>query len=360
MKHLHRLKLLWIMVFFTSFAVAAPPSMDQALYKKAKRAVDNGLRYLREQQAEDGSWSKSAGITALALRAFLESPRNYNEGDGPFITRPVAYLLKFQQQDGSIADGISNRNYTTAVAITALQSTDNPEYQAVIEKAQGFLTGLQLDQADGYTPDHKYYGGIGYGGDERPDLSNAYMAVEALKLTGLPADDPVWDKVQVFVSRSQNNSETNDQAWAGNDGGFTYMPGFSPHGGTGSYGGMTSAGLLSLLYAGVDKNDPRIQAAHRWISEHYTLDENPGAKDLQGLYYYYNVFAKAMAAYGEPEIVDAAGVRHNWRNDLATKLLSLQHPEGYWVNEHSPRWWEGDKNLVTAWSVITLDLVLRD
>jgi squalene-hopene/tetraprenyl-beta-curcumene cyclase len=176
----------------------------------------------------------------------------------------------------------------------------------------------------------------------------------------LPADDPVWEKVRVFVSRSQNHSESNDQAWAANDGGFTYMPGYSPHGGTGSYGGMTSAGLLSLLYAGVDKDDPRIQAAHDWISEHDTLDENPGAKDLQGLYYYYNVFAKAMAAYGEPEIVDAAGVSHNWRNDLAKKLVSLQHPEGYWVNEHSPRWWEGDKNLVTAWSVITLDQVLRD
>jgi squalene-hopene/tetraprenyl-beta-curcumene cyclase len=340
--------------------VAGPASMDPALYKKAKRAVDYGLRFLREQQAEDGSWSKSAGVTALGLRAFLESPRGYNEGDGPFITRPVSYLLYYQQPNGAIADGISNRNYTTAVAITALQATGNAEYRPVIESAQGFLAGLQLDEEDGYGPEHKYYGGIGYGGDERPDLSNEYMALEALHLTGLAKDDPVWEKAIAFVSRCQNRSESNDQEWAGNDGGFTYMPGYSPHGGAGSYGGMTSAGLLSLLYAGVDRQDPRVQAAYDWIREHYTLDDNPGAKNKQGLFYYYNAFAKAMAAYGEPIVVDAQGVEHNWRNELARKLLSLQHEEGYWVNEESGRWWEGDKNLVTAWSIIALNHVLRD
>ena len=49
--------------------------------------------------------------------------------------------------------------------------------------------------------------------------------IEALRDTGLPADDPALQKALVFVSRCQNlKSEFNDQPWAGkvNDGGFVY------------------------------------------------------------------------------------------------------------------------------------------
>lgn len=339
---------------------AADTHMDPDLHKKAKRATDEGLHFLRGEQAEDGSWSNSVGITALALRAFLESHRKYNEGDGPFITRPVQFLLEHVNDDGSISEANQNRNYNTAVAITALQATGNPAYSEVIRNAQGFLKKLQLQENNGYERDHKYYGGIGYGGDERPDLSNQYMALEALDSTGLDRKDPVWERAAIFVSRSQNRSESNDQSWAANDGGFTYMPGFSPHGGTGSYGGMTHAGLLSLLFAGADKSDPRVIAAHDWIRAHYTLDENPGAKDKQGIFYYYNAFAKSMQAFGEDEIRDDKGAAHNWRNDLARKLLSLQSADGSWVNNDSPRWWEGNSNLVTAWSVIALNIVARE
>lgn len=244
---------------------AQDPVMDPELRAKARRATDQGLRFLRSVQAEDGSWIGSVGVTALALRAFLESHRGYDESDGAFITRPIAFLLSKVNDDGSISESIQNRNYNTATAIFALQATNNPAYAEVIANAQKFLKGLQLDEGEGYARDHRYYGGIGYGGDERPDLSNQYLALEALRKTALDPDDPVWEKALVFVSRSQNRSESNDQAWAGNDGGFTYMPGYSPHGGTGSYGGMTHAGLISLIYAGVDRTDPRVQAAYDWI-----------------------------------------------------------------------------------------------
>ena len=337
----------------------ADAGLDPALVEPAKRAVDEGLHYLRGTQAADGSWSDSVGITALALRAFIESPRGYNEADGAFITRPVKFLLDHVNPDGSISETNQNRSYNTAVAVQALDATKNPSYAKAIAGAQQFLKDHQIDEGEGYDPSHAYYGGIGYGGDERPDLSNVYMAVEALHTTDLDPKDPSWAKALAFISRCQNNSETNDQTWAANDGGFTYMPGMSPHGGSGSYGGMTSAGLLSLLFAGVDKNDPRVKAAHDWIRGNYSVEESPGAKKGQGLYYYYNVFAKAMAAYGEPTLTDTQGATHNWRNDLAKKLIELRHPDGSWVNAESPRWWEGDPNLVTAWSVIALNQVLR-
>jgi squalene-hopene/tetraprenyl-beta-curcumene cyclase len=341
-----------------TMSLAGPP-MDDALTEQAKRAVDAGLHYLRGTQAEDGSWSKSVGVTALGLRAFLESPRGYSEADGAFITRPVQFLLAHVNEDGSISETNQNRSYNTAVALVALQATKNPAYAETIKKAQKFLAGHMIDEGEGYDPSHKYYGGIGYGGDERPDLSNSYMAIEALKATDYDPNDPVWKNALIFISRSQNNSETNDQEFAGNDGGFAYMPGYSPHGEAVSYGGMTSAGLLSLLFAGVEKNDPRVQAAYGWIRANYTLDTNPGAKENAGLFYYYNAFSKAMAAYGEPEVTDSAGNAHNWRNDLATKLIALQDKDGSWVNKESKRWWEGEPSLCTAWSVIALNLALK-
>jgi squalene-hopene/tetraprenyl-beta-curcumene cyclase len=336
----------------------ADPVMDPKIKSKAKRAADQGLRYLRANQAEDGSWAKSVGITALALRAFLESHRGYSEQDGAFITRPIQFLLKNVKPDGSVSESIQNRNYNTATAITALAATRNPKYKDVIAKAQKFITGLQHTAKNGYDSGHAYHGGMGYGGDERPDLSNMLYALESLKATGVAPEDPAWKRALLFVSRSQNRSESNDQKWAGNDGGFTYMPGYSPHGGTGSYGSMTHAGLISLLFAGVDKKDPRIQAAYGWIRKNYTVDDNPGSKSKQGLYYYYTAFAKSMYAMGEPVIVDSKGVKHNWRNDLAGKLIGQQQEDGSWVNKQT-RWWEGVKSLVTARSVIALNLAIR-
>ena len=66
-----------------------------------------------------------------------------------------------------------------------------------------------------------------------------------------------------------------------------------------------------------------------------------------------------MAAYGESVIVDADANEHVWRDEIANKLMSLQNEDGSWVNPDSPRWWEGDKNLVTAWSVIALNAALQ-
>ena len=342
-------------------AAHANKAMDPELLRRTRRAVAGGLTYLRSQQAPDGSLLRSVGITALALRAFLESPEKYNETDGAFITRQVDFLLANIKSDGSISASLQSTSYNTAVALNALAATNNPKHEAVIGAARRFLLKHQIDEEEGYRPDHRYFGGIGYGGDERPDLSNVYIALEGLKATATDPKDPVWQKALQFVSRSQNRSESNDQKWAANDGGFAYMPGSNPpeyENGTGSYGGMTAAGLLSLLYAGADKTDPRVQAAYKWMTANYTLDFNPGTTKKHGIFYFYNAFAKVMRAFGEDTFTDGSGQRRNWRNELAQKLLTLQSPDGSWANRDSNAWWEDRPQLVTAWSVIALNQVL--
>ena len=56
-------------------------------------------------------------------------------------------------------------------------------------------------------------------------MSNTQMALDALHDAGLKPDDPAYKAAIKFVSRLQNSSETNDQSWSGNDGGFIYSPG---------------------------------------------------------------------------------------------------------------------------------------
>ena len=139
----------------------------------------------------------------------------------------------------------------------------------------------------------------------------------------------------------------------------TTVLGNSMAGGTKSYGSMTYAGIKSFIHANLKKDDPRVQLALDWIRNHYTLDENP-QMGAQGLYYYYHTFAKTMRVIGEPTITDSAGRTHDWAEELARELLSRQSDEGYWVNDESARWWEGNKVLVTSEAVMALAEALAE
>ena len=62
---------------------------------------------------------------------------------------------------------------------------------------------------------------------------------------------------------------------------------------------------------------------------------------------------KPSTRWAKPELVDAKGGKHDWRQELAAALSSRQKPDGSWVNERR-RWMEGDPNLVTAYALLAL------
>lgn len=336
-----------------------------------------GVNFLRPRQGNDGSWSadrKEPGITALVLTALLRSGRV--TPDEPAVTRGLAYLERFLGPKGGLSEA-PHSVYTTSVALMAFhEANKGGRYDRIIKGGQEFLKTTQWDEGEGKSRDDTAYGGLGYGGgNSRPDLSNTAFFIQALRDSGLPADDPALQKALVFVSRCQNlKSEFNDQPWAGkiNDGGFIYTPGASdigsagktakgkatassPRGGDGSLrssAGMTYSGLKSMIYAGLSQDDPRIKAALEFISKHYTLEENPG-QGPRGLYYYYQTFAKAMALLGKPTLIDSTGKPHVWRADLVAALAKRQDSNGSWVN-HDDRFMEGDPNIVTAFALLAL------
>ena len=347
-------------------SILAEDAASAAGAKHADRAevVARGVAYFAKAQAEDGSFSKEAGpaVTALVAAALINSGQS---PDDPVVARALEYVLKNVRPDGGIySDGSKYKNYETCVSILCFSAANaDNRYDKLLKDAEKFAKGIQWGAEAGSDPNDPAYGGAGYGGHARPDLSNTSFLLDALHELDVPADDPAIQRALVFVSRCQNlPSEHNQTKFAdlNPDGGFYYTiaaggsspANSTPNGGLRSYGSMTYAGLKSMIYAGVDKDDQRVKAALEWAKAHYTLEENPGM-GAAGVYYYYQTFAKSLATLGEDKFVDEAGVEHDWRQELTDALAARQQADGSWKNENE-RWLESDPNLVTGYALLAL------
>jgi squalene-hopene/tetraprenyl-beta-curcumene cyclase len=361
---------------------AEPARAQTEMEKKA-------IGFLLTQQGQDGAWVPQVGpaITAMVAKGLIQAaaPTAKLPPDNPPLMKALAYIETTKQKDGGYYRD-SNPNYNSAIVLSTFAAMsayemsgpagwgDAKPYAQQIEGLQKFLKGLQLDEtkkdSEGkeITKANSWYGGSGYGSG-RPDLSNTTYFVAALHDSGLKGDDPALQKALVFVARCQMNGETNDLpfAKAATDGGFIYSPaggGESKFGTIGrieggstlrSYGSMTYSGFMSMLYAGLTEDDPRVQAAVKWIKGNWTLEYNPGSGASQdGQYYYLHAFARAMKAYNQDVVTDAKGVKHDWRAELNDFLKGVQKPDGSFVNEKSERWFEGNPVLATSYAVLAL------
>ncbi len=368
-------------------AVEPDPPGTKTWKDQAKAAADKAVRFLREKQEGDG-WKFSAkaptpdiGITSLCVLAMLESPRKYRETDGPFIGKPLAWLAASQQKDGSIHGGML-ATYNTSVAVLALAASGNDAFKPVLAKAGEYLRVVQSDEAEGYQSGDRFYGGVGYGGDERPDMSNTQFAVEAAAAAGVPKNDPFFKKAATIATRSQNLSETNDlkdkEPAVGNDGGGYYAPGVTANEAKAgfvtlsdgrkirkSYGSMSYALLKTYVFCDIERRDPRVKALLEWMGKNYSVTENPGMRqegkplsEKTGLYYYYLTMARALDAVGDGALVGENGKPIAWKEDLAKQLVSLQRADGSWANENA-EFWENSPVLATAMALNALNACLK-
>jgi squalene-hopene/tetraprenyl-beta-curcumene cyclase len=248
-------------------------------------------------------------------------------------------------------------------------------YENQARAARKFLISQQHDLGEKGQMDDPRDGGIGYGGSSTTsDMSNTHFALEALYYAkALDAEKPDDNEPKLnyaaaiqFISNCQNLKKHNAAAWVSEDeankGGFIYEPGVSkapemklPDGKVAlrSYGSISYAGLLSLIYAELKPDDERIKAVLTWLQSNYTVEENPGMEQ-QGLYYYYHSMAKALNVVGLKELKLKDGRKVDWRQELAMKLLNTQQPAGTWTNA-TARWRESDT--IYATSLATLALI---
>ena len=371
----------------TTAAVAAtqsPPLTQKTLptvasAATADAAIQQGVAWLAAKQTEDGAFSNPQfpGLSGLALWAVAAS------GDAAYsniVRKGSDYILSKVQPDGGIYTPIPGRKggglgtYNTAVCLTALAATGRDDITEVVLNARTYLAGSQ------HLGDDVFKGGFGY--DKQTDraytdLMNTHFVLEAMRRTqayedrrpaGQKRADLNWQAALEFAERLHNGPDTGDNA-----GGFYYSPGDAKAGtekiaaqsnapGAAttnetvvlrSYGSITYAGLLALVHCDVDRADPRVQSALNWASRHWTLDENPGMQD-QGLYFFYNVMSRALAAAGLETIPREQGDAILWAKELVGKVVSLRQDDGSWVNGNG-RFLENDSVLATAYSVLALE-----
>ena len=355
--------------------------LDDAHKNTVSKLADRGVKYLLTQKDAKGGWSMGQdanrpAVTAMVLKVLVQHP-DYNSSS-PVVVQGFKALMAYRKSDGGFYEpnmGLSN--YTTSIAIMAMVASGDPQFKSAIDKAVKFLRTQQIRPGDTTTKGEKvkkgegFDGGVSYGKHGRPDGSNQQMWIQAMSDAGVKSDDPDMQRANAFMLRLQNRKESNpaDYIQEGpNDGGYIYALGESKGGpwrngrGLRSYGSLTYAGFKSMLHAGMARNDPRVQAAFKWIQRYWRLDSNPNLPKLQsqqGLYYYYQVFAKALRMWGEAEIVDTKGVKHNWRHELIDVLSKRIAKNGSWTNDASERWNEGSPVLATCFAMLALQETLK-
>lgn len=353
---------------------------DISLQLEIQHAYDRGAKALVERQEPEGYWSTAdhPALTAIVLAALGRDPSGRaSERYADAIEKGYEFLEASVQPDGGVYREDALLNYNTALSIMAFVIADDPKYHPIIKKARRFIVGWQSDFDTEGELDSPLDGGVGYGGSyPHSDLSNTLLALEAMYTSRfvegeeplIPGENDLdWKAAIHFVQNCQNLPSVNGQGWASGDpdnrGGFVYFPGNTKSDevelengriALRSYGSMSYAGLLSLIYADLDRDDPRIVAVMDWLGSHFSLEENPGM-GAQGLYYYFHTMAKAMAVTGENQLKSDEGAI-DWRKDLALKLMNLQREDGTWIND-SARWWENDRDMVTAYTLSALAFV---
>ena len=337
---------------------------DAADAPNRQKMIDRAVAFLRSAaQPDDGSFSSKTGpgITGLIVAGLLAVDVPQSD---PIVAKALKYLESNRRDDGGLyAPQSRHANYETCLAIMAFSKANSDgRYTQLLEGAEKFVKQQQWDEGEGLKSDDMAYGGAGYGSKSRPDLSNTTFLIDALREAGCKDEDPAIQRALLFVSRCQNlESPANRTEFAGkiNDGGFYYTPaaggdsmaGKDENGGLRSYASMTYAGLKSMIFAGVDKNDFRVKAAAKYLHDHYSVSTNPGMGS-SGLYYYQQTMAKTLRALGEQEFDTKDGPR-DWKADLLIELSAQQKENGSWVNPDS-RFMEGDANLVTGYALLTL------
>ena len=189
------------------------PAFEPADRDKASASIQRGTTYLA-QLADKGRYGApgkpDARITArpgptpvVRGRAAREA-RARRDRSRPHVARLAAEARRLDPRRTA-------RELLTSAVDLALARRRPRRRQAGDREGAQLLVALQADEGEGYASSHRYYGGNGYGDEQRPDLSNVQMALEALSASGLEKpDNAAYKRALLVLQRCQNRSESND------------------------------------------------------------------------------------------------------------------------------------------------------
>jgi len=276
-------------------------------------AVTRALAWIAAHQMDSGSWNfdhhqvpigkrspnpgvpvTKTGATGLALLPFLgKGYTHLNENRYRDQVDKGIYFLRGQQvistKGGDLQDGTMYGHGLAAIALCEAYAMTRDE--SIRNEAVQALKFIEYAQ-------HKQ-GGWRYQPKQAGDISVTGWQIMALK-SGQLGD------LRVSSSTIGLAEQYLDQVQA--DGGAYYGYQFP-----GKMISPTSIGLLSRMYMGWSKNDPRI---HRGVA--FLAEEGPSKTDM-----YYNYYAtNVMCHYGGP-------LWDEWNDELKSYLLKTQSQRGY-------------------------------
>lgn len=278
---------------------------------KSEKAVMQALKWLKEHQKEDGSWSDEhkPGMTGLSLLCFLghgelpESPEF-----GPTVKKTLDWMLargaEFQGRMSLTQGGFGSQPavYEHAIVTYAMgeyySMTKDERFKDLLTQAVGYIVSGQ-NPLGGW--DYQY------AKSTRNDLSVAGWQIQALKaahLTGLaiPGVDEALDKSMGFIKK-----------WQGNEGGFGYV-------GPENKLSLTGVGVLCTYFWKQDK-DRTVREGIDFLLGKVEVKYKGGKApaDLYGWYY----DTQACLMFG-------GSAWSKWNRMFQDEIVDNQSPDGSW------------------------------
>lgn len=316
----------------------------------ADGAISRASAWLIARQGKDGAFEPArpggpsrVALTAMALWALAESR---SIGDDAEAGKAAAFLLRFRQPSGGIFEPRAGLAvYTSAVANRALETwavrQPSPDLKAAIDAANLFV--YRAGAPESFT-------------DQAARPPAPEVALEADRILTRTGELPDSLRRSLEFLRSAQAPDRVDRPRRLFEAGAAVRPGDDR---------LTYDDLLRSIYELDRRDNPSVYKIRSALERSYTLEKNPDLanrygpggfpRQKSGLFYYYLTMARSLAAVGGRRLVTADGASHDWVRDLGDRLLSLQGPEGSWVNEDG-RWWEDDPVLVTSYAILALDI----
>ncbi|MCB9896128.1 MAG: terpene cyclase/mutase family protein [Planctomycetes bacterium] len=352
--------------------------------------LQRACQWLWMQQSEDGGWHSPTyglmrsgqSLTPYVLHALMSVPVEKAQRPEGGVERALEFIRKNTNTEGCLGradpDIADYPTHATAYGVRCLVAAGNEKDRPLIKRMCACLKALQFGPERGIAPDSVRWGGWGFGSEGHPgvmDIGHTRHALQALSEAG-ELDRETAERAQAFLRMVQRHpddkrpqppvpGEPDGDASDTFDGGFYFSPAdtgmnkgwFEPavNGRAAwfrSYATPTCDGLLSLLAAGVARDDGRVKAVTEWLDKHPGLDRPAGVPTDGPSPWYAAIHHYHLAVRAEAWA--AIGRGGDWRAELERTLAPTQRTDGSFVNEDSPLMKEDDPVLCTTFCVIAL------
>ena len=338
--------------------------------QESETAVLEGLRWLADHQAADGSWSldgygkvskecdckvasekevdkNDTAAIAFGLLPFLgagvtphkapESPQvlsSYTDN----VTRGLVALIKNQttskdDNNGNLGGGMYAHALGTIALCEAYALTNDQDLRIPAQKAVRYLVNAQ----------HGGTGGWGYGRVQEGDTSVVgwvFLAIRSGQMSGMLINARVLELAERFLNSTAAGPEDLKRSR------YAYKPG-QP-----AKLSLTAAGLLSRQYLGWTPNRPELPAGAAYLMENLPP---VGAGNVGPSYYYY--YATQVLHHLEGKNWDYWN--HRMRDHLIRTQEKEGHKKGSWSPDGSDWGSRGGRLYTTSLSLLTLEVYYR-